>query len=104
MNLEKLKQLSMENEKSLEQIALKLSEETGEVAQALLCYVQASGSTYKRLSKKDVQEECIDTLIVALSLFYKLEGTDAELDEVLKYKLDKWEKKVNGEGDVLDFE
>lgn len=94
MNLEKIKTLSLDNKKSLEQIALKLSEETGEVAQALLSATNASGSGYKTQGYDDVKEECIDVIMVALSLFYKSGGTDEELSETMNLKVDKWQRKT----------
>ena len=56
--LENIQELSIKNGKSLEQIGLKLSEETGECSQALLSYVNAEGSVYKGLGSQDVKEEC----------------------------------------------
>lgn len=94
MQLTDIKQLSVENKKSLEQIALKLTEETGEVAQALLSYQKASGSEYKELGSEDVKEECVDVIIVALSLFYKLNGEDAEFNRIFDKKVDKWKEKT----------
>lgn len=96
MQLTDIKQLSVENKKSLEQIALKLTEETGEVAQALLSYQKASGSEYKELGSEDVKEECVDVVIVALSLFYKLNGDDAEFNRIFDKKVDKWKEKTKG--------
>lgn len=94
MNLTRIRELSVRNEKSPEQIGLKLSEETGEVSQALLSYIGANGSEYKNLGSDDVKEECIDVIMVALSLFYKLGGTDEELSSVLDSKTSKWEEKA----------
>lgn len=96
MQLPDIKQLSMENEKSLEQIALKLTEESGEVAQALLSHLKASGSEYKGMTSDDVKEECVDVIIVALSLFYKLGGENEEFQKTFETKVDKWKEKVKG--------
>lgn len=93
MKISDIKQLSIENKKSLEQIALKLSEETGEVSQALLSYLKASGSEYKELDSADVKEECVDVVIVALSLFYKLNGEDSEFEKMFDKKVEKWKEK-----------
>lgn len=93
MNLKDIKQLSIENEKSLEQIALKLTEETGEVSQALLSYLKANGSEYKGLTDEDVKEECIDVIIVAISLFYKLNGQEKEFISIFDKKVAKWKEK-----------
>ncbi|QOV08438.1 MazG nucleotide pyrophosphohydrolase domain containing protein [Bacillus phage Kirov] len=94
--MEKVYDLSIENEKSLEQIALKMSEEVGEVSQALLSHLKASGSAYKELGANDVIEECVDVMIVAYSLIYKLGGTDADIEKLMREKVNKWEEKVNG--------
>ncbi|MFP3719895.1 MazG-like family protein [Niallia circulans] len=81
--------------KTLEQMALKLSEEAGEVSQAVLSYLNASGSDYKQLNKEDIKEECVDTLLVALSLFYKLSNREEELCDLLDKKMNKWENKIS---------
>ena len=93
--LENIQSLSIKNGKSLEQICLKLSEETGECSQALLSYVEAEGSVYKGLGSQDVKEECIDVIMVAISLFYKLGGNNEELVNLINVKMDKWQNKVN---------
>lgn len=82
--------------KSLTEMALKLSEETGEVAQAILSLTNASGSNYKELSTQDVQEECIDVILVATALFYKTKPTtQTELIELLQEKSRKWKKHMD---------
>lgn len=91
--LKDIKELSVNNKKSLEQICLKLSEETGECSQALLSYLKANGSEYKKLDAEDVKEECVDVILVALSLFYKLEEEDTELINIIKNKIEKWKEK-----------
>jgi NTP pyrophosphatase (non-canonical NTP hydrolase) len=81
--------------KSLEQMGLKLSEEVGELSQALLSYLGASGSEYKELGLQDVKEECADVILVALSLVYKLGSDDTELIELMNKKVEKWKDKTN---------
>lgn len=88
--LKEIEELSLVNEKSVEQICMKLAEETGEVNQAALSYLKASGSNYKSLGSEDVKEECADVLMVALSLFYKVGGTNEELSDLLEFKTTKW--------------
>lgn len=88
-----IKQLAEKEPKTLEQMALKLSEESGEVAQAVLSQNKASGSQYKQLQIQDIKEECIDTILVATALYYKLEkSNDEELITLLTKKMNKWEK------------
>ena len=92
--LENIQSLSIKNGKSLEQICLKLSEETGECSQALLSYINAEGSVYKGLGSQDVKEECIDVIMVAISLFYKLGGDNEKLVNLINVKMEKWQKTV----------
>ncbi|WP_042478808.1 MazG-like family protein [Bacillus ndiopicus] len=93
--LKEIKLLSEKEPKTLVQMALKLSEEVGETSQAVLSYVKASGSEYKQLGIEDVKEECIDVILVALAMFYKLSENDKELHELISKKLDKWESKIS---------
>jgi NTP pyrophosphatase (non-canonical NTP hydrolase) len=93
--LEQIHELSKTESKSLEQMALKLGEETGECFQALLSWLKANGCEYKQLTSQDIKEECIDVILVALSLFYKLDGNPTELIETLTKKMDKWKEKSN---------
>lgn len=92
---EKLIKLSQENKKSPLEIALKLAEESGEVAEAVLKASNTSGMSYKDDGSdkvNNVLEECVDTIMVAASLFIKLEGTEAQFVSMLKNKCDKWER------------
>lgn len=92
---EKLIKLSQENKKSPLEIALKLAEESGEVAEAVLKASNASGMSYKYDGSNKVNnvlEECVDTIMVAASLFIKLEGTETQFVSMLKNKCDKWEE------------
>ncbi|MFD2639690.1 MazG-like family protein [Piscibacillus salipiscarius] len=92
--LNEIQQLSQREPKTIEQMALKLAEEAGETAQAVLSYQEASGSGYKGLNLEDVKEECVDVLLVTLSLFYQISDED-ELQKLLSQKLRKWESKIN---------
>lgn len=49
---------------------MNLAEEVGEVNQATLSYLKASGSAYKNQDVEDVKEECIDVIMIAMSLHY----------------------------------
>lgn len=93
--LKRVKKLSDQEPKSIEQMALKLAEEAGEVSQAVLSYTDASGSGYKQLDKGDIKEECIDAVLVAMSLFYKLSEQEGELQELLDKKMKKWESNIS---------
>ena len=93
--LKEIKKLSEREPKTIEQMALKLSEEVGETSQAVLSYLKASGSDYKELGIDDVKEECVDVILVALSLFYKLSENETELHELISKKLEKWQSKIS---------
>lgn len=95
--LTEIKELAAIEGKTLEQMALKLSEESGEVAQAILAFTNAGGSKYKDFTKEDAQEECIDTVLVALALFFKLsDNSDPETEflTILARKKAKWIKHI----------
>ncbi len=55
--------------------------------------MKANGSEYKALEADDVREECVDVIIVALSLFYKMNGEDSEFQEIFDSKVEKWKEK-----------
>ncbi|MEG0551145.1 MAG: MazG-like family protein [Vagococcus sp.] len=94
--IKKIKHLSTKEPKTLEQMALKLSEESGEVSQAVLSYTNASGNKYKKLDSANLKQECIDTILVATALYYKLENSnDEEFLEILQEKMNKWEQHIN---------
>ena len=94
--LQAIKQLAILEPKTLEQMALKLSEESGEVAQAVLSQTKASGNQYKSLQTEDIKEECIDAILVATALYYKLEGSsDEEFTALLTEKMTKWKQHLH---------
>ncbi|MFB7638301.1 MazG-like family protein [Peribacillus butanolivorans] len=94
--LRQIKLLSEKEPKTLEQMALKLSEEVGETSQAVLSYLKANGSEYKQLGINDVKEECVDVILVSLALFYKVaeNENENELQELIIRKMDKWQSKM----------
>ncbi|QDG75733.1 MazG-like family protein [Labrenzia sp. PHM005] len=87
--------------KSLQERTLKLSEESGELAQAVLTVTKAPGSTYKNHSLADVREEAADAAIVALSILAQTCSSEAEfsaeLDRLMGAKCAKW-KSVLSQG------
>ncbi|WP_096187354.1 MazG-like family protein [Evansella halocellulosilytica] len=93
--LKEIKLLSEREPKTLEQMALKLTEEVGETSQAVLSYLKASGSDYKQLGIDDVKEECIDVVLVALAIYYKLSEDEEEFQKLASKKLNKWESKIS---------
>lgn len=87
--------MSALEKKTLEQMGLKLSEESGEVSQAILSYVKASGNAYKELGLNDVKEECVDVMLIAFALFFTLSDSEEELTALMTKKMGKWKEKVS---------
>lgn len=77
--------------------ALKLSEETGEVSQAVLKYL-GSKNVSKSADVEDpkmlVLEELCDVLNVAVDMINALEVTEEDVKDMFEKKLDKWEAKT----------
>ena len=91
-------ELTQADPKSLQERALKLSEEAGELAQAVLSATNAPGSTYKNHTLADVREEAVDAAIVAISVLAQASSSkeefQAELDRLMTEKCAKWQEKV----------
>lgn len=87
--------------KSRSQLVMKVSEEAGELAEAMLCYEGAPGTAYKDGFKKEtghVYEECIDVIICAAAVAFRtMESAGGSPDLLLWHlhkKLVKWERVV----------
>ena len=96
MNTDQIKVLSRCQDNamgvSLALRALKLQEETGEVAAAVLCNL---GSGNKSASaKNNVAEEVVDVIINGFDILYALGVSDSEIQDLLDTKLDKWKRKL----------
>jgi NTP pyrophosphatase (non-canonical NTP hydrolase) len=89
-----LKSLSIKEKKTLIQRALKLTEETGEVAEAVLSYTDSPGCGYKQKTREDVMEECVDVIIMATSIIANLEFKDEDVASTFVKKMTKWEAKM----------
>jgi len=100
--LEKIFDLSKYEGKTLEQRALKLSEETGEVAEAVLSCMGAPTCSYKGLNNNDILQEAIDVIIVAFSCIEQLNVTDKDIKNMFDAKLGKWKKKINNEKNIKE--
>lgn len=91
-------ELTQADPKSLLQRTLKLSEETGELAEAVLSVTDAPGSAYKAHTFHDVREEAADAALVALSVLAQTcetsEEFSAELDRLMREKSAKWQAKL----------
>ncbi|CTQ55055.1 hypothetical protein LP7551_03596 [Roseibium album] len=91
-------ELTQADTKTLQERALKLCEEAGELAQAVLSATGAPGSGYKNHSLADVREEAVDAAIVALSVLAQAntskEEFERELEHLMSEKCAKWQQKL----------
>ena len=90
--LERIKALSRKEKKDLLERTVKLQEEVGELAEAVLIHSKASGSQYKKAADKDIESEIADILLVSLDIFFSLSKDTDLLAELLMKKCQKWEK------------
>jgi NTP pyrophosphatase (non-canonical NTP hydrolase) len=90
--MQKIFEASKCDPKTIEQKALKLCEESGEVAQAVLSYCKAPGCESKGKTKADVIEEIWDVIITAAALLYTVE--DGKVNE--KFSVEIRDKKLKG--------
>lgn len=95
MDLKTIQQLSLEEKKGLLERTIKLQEETGELAEAVLIAQKSSGSQYKKTTKNAIKEEAVDITLVALSIFFLEGGTIKELEKMIENKTAKWKKFKN---------
>ncbi len=88
----KIQDYSIKESNSLLRRLGKTTEEVGEMAEAILCVDDPNNTSYKLLTIKDVKEECVDVLLMVLSIFFdkKINGTLFELTNLLHKKCDKW--------------
>ena len=95
--IQKIFEASKHDEKTLEQKALKLAEESGEVAQAVLSYCKVPACAHKGKTKSDVIEEAWDCIITAGSIIYQVENGNVDEKfsrKMLEDKLAKWMKNI----------
>lgn len=90
--LDTIKQLSEIDEKTLSQKALKLGEEFGELAQAVLPYENGFATTHRFVTSTKILEEVADTMLCALSIAYDLGFSDEDLRDMMVEKCIKWSK------------
>jgi NTP pyrophosphatase (non-canonical NTP hydrolase) len=75
---------------------LKLSEESGELAQALLGItgnINASKSGLK-LTNEEAMEEAVDVIINAFDIAFRLGGDTEQIQDALKRKMQKWQDQL----------
>jgi len=83
--------------KSLTERALKLAEECGELAQAVLRFSGVSGcitESDQGETTQNILEESVDVLLVVISIMISMGFSESEIDATLMRKCLKWKNKV----------
>lgn len=77
---------------------VKLSEETGELAQELLGVIGHPNASRSASGDPDgLKEEAVDVVICALDIFFAAGGDLHQLEALMDRKLSKWSGKLNKE-------
>lgn len=97
-----IKQLSLKDKKTLSQKALKVSEETGELAEVVLPYDNADGTTHRFIEKNRILEESVDTILAAISIPYALGFSHEDIENMIQQKSEKWQG-LQAKEDKVDY-
>ncbi len=92
MNYALIKKLSLQEPKTLLQRMVKLQEEVGELAQEVLVSQNASGTQHKSEGPDGIKGECVDIILVALSIYFSQGGQEPDFEKYAEQKCLKWEK------------
>jgi len=91
--LQDILDFSSAEKKTIQQRALKLSEEVGELSEAILSSTGAPGCSYKDKTNSNVIEEAVDVMVVAISILQAAGVSKMEdLIAPFQQKLLKWQK------------
>jgi len=88
--LDYVKQLSLNDKKTLIQKVAKLFEEGGELSKVVLPYEGAYATNHRVVDKKKILEECVDVFLVNQSIMYTAGFTDEEFDAMVLEKAQVW--------------
>jgi NTP pyrophosphatase (non-canonical NTP hydrolase) len=93
--IKRILKLSPKEKKTIDERFMKLNEEIGEIAIAIL---QSRGLKHTNKSKKEIKEnileEICDSIIVLLSMAGYFKYTDRQIKIMIHKKLDKWEERI----------
>ena len=95
--IREIKELHTQERKSILELGLKLSEELGELSEAILTTENAPGCGYKsqtkNITKERILEECVDIIIVTFCIVFKSGFSFTSISDMLKNKINKWTEK-----------
>lgn len=98
--LDLVKILTDRDTKNLSQKGLKLAEECGELSKNILPYENADGTLHRFVKKEKIAENCVDTILVALSIAYSLGYSDDALANIMLKKSNYWSMLQDNEKNV----
>lgn len=98
--LELVRVLTDRDTKNLSQKGLKLSEECGELSKNILPYENAAGTLHRFVQKEKIADNCVDTILVALSIAYSLGYSDDDLAAIMLKKSMYWSSLQENEKNV----
>lgn len=98
--LDYIQELSKRDKKTLSQKALKVSEEQGELAKAVLPFESAYACRHRFVDKQKILEEVCDTILTAISIAYDLDFTHEEIEDMLDEKSQVWQGRQVSEDDA----
>ena len=105
--LDYVQELSKRDKKTLSQKALKVSEESGELAKAVLAYDSAYATRHRFVDKTKILEEVSDTILTAISIAYDIGFSHEDIEDMMDFKSEKWQERQTAEDNVkfpLPFE
>lgn len=100
--LDYIRSLSARDTKTLTQRALKLAEETGELAKVALPFENAPATLHRIVTKHKIAEEAVDNILVSLSILHQLEYEDEDIESLMREKSLKWDNILTREGKLKD--
>ncbi len=100
--IEFIRSLSIHDKKSLAEKTLKVSEEQGELAKAVLPFVNAYSTTHRFVPDIDILEEAVDTILAAISIPFSLGFTNEQIIQMIHDKSQYWAQLQAGE-DKLNY-
>lgn len=90
----RIRKASKLEDKNLVERALKLCEESGELAEAVLIYKglkkSKPGTPHMAGKVAAIKEEAVDVLLMALDILVYMKTSDKQLTRYVAWKLDKW--------------
>lgn len=97
-----IKDLSKRDKKTLSEKALKVSEETGELARVILPFDNAPGTSHRFIEKERILEEAADVILTAMSIPFDLGYSFEDLESMMRHKSIRWQK-IQSKEEKIDY-